>query len=89
MKPSANELKKALAAAEVMRESGEDPEYLSKSLLYLFHRVESLEKVFNTASQYMRFGQDEHEHTLLIKALESARELEDAEKMQDKEEFGI
>jgi len=89
MKPSANELKKAIAVAELIRESGEDPEYISKSLLYLFHRVENLEKVFSAASRYMRFGQEEREHALLLKALESARELEDDENMQDKEEFGI
>ncbi|NOY66958.1 MAG: hypothetical protein GXP13_06070 [Gammaproteobacteria bacterium] len=89
MKPDTNELNKALAAAEAMRESGEDPDFISKSLLYLYQRVNKLEKVFNASSQYMHFGQEEHEHAVLLKALESARELEGFEKMEEKENLGI
>jgi len=89
MKPSANELAKALAMAEVMRESDDDPECLSKAFLYLYQRVEKLERVFNAANQYMRFGQEEHEHTVLLQALEAARDLESFEKMEDKEDFGL
>lgn len=50
MKPDTNELNKALAIAEVMRESGEDPDFLSMLLLYLYQRVNKLEKVFNASN---------------------------------------
>ena len=89
MKPSTNELEKALAMAEAMRESGEDPDFLSKSIMYLNQRVEVLEKVFDAANHYMRFGQEEREHTVLLQALESARELESFEEKEGKHDFGV
>ena len=89
MKPDANQLAQALAQAERMREADDDPNYLSKSVIYLANRVEMLEKAVDLANQYMRFGQDEHLHAELLRALESAREQETTETRQDPESFGL
>jgi len=89
MKPSANELQKALAKAEAMRDKNDDDDFLSKSFLYLYQRLEMLEKVNEAANRYMHFGQVEHGHADLLHALEAAREIEGFEKMEDKEDFGL
>ena len=89
MKPTADELEKALTEAENMREQGNDPDHLSKSLLYLHKRLEKLEKVFDAANQYMRFGQEEHEHAELLKALDVVRRQEESEQNQEKQDFGL
>jgi len=79
MKPDSDELQQALAMAETMRETDGDPHYLAKSLIYLNHRAEVLEKVYAAANRYMRFGQGEHEHAQLLQALEAARLGDDRE----------
>lgn len=89
MKPTAEELERALIEAENMREQGDDPDYLSKSLLYLHNRVEKLDQAFNAANQYMRFGQEEHEHAELLKALEVVRKQEESEQEREKQAFGL
>ena len=81
LKPTDHELQTALAEAERLRELDEDPRYLARSLQYLDHRVRLLEAVFDAAKNYLRFGQEEHEHAILANAIEAARqgELHDRE----------
>ena len=55
MKPNSDEMHQAMEKAELMRESGEDPYSLSKSLIYMNKRINSLEKVFTAASQYVNY----------------------------------
>lgn len=89
MKPTAQELERALASATQMHVSGQDPEFMAKTLLYLIQRVKKLEYVFDAANEYMRFGQDEREHAILLKALESAREFDEKEEQMEKQDFGL
>jgi len=89
MKPSQDELNQAIQAAEKMRASDDDPQCLSKSLIYLYNRVEVLEKVFAAANQYMRFGQEEHEHAVLLQAIEAARRSEDQASQHKDHELGL
>ena len=89
MKPNSDEMQQAMEKAELMRESGEDPYFLSKSLIYMNKRLDFLEKVFTAASQYVHFGQDEHEHTLLLQALEAARRAEDKETQHEDHGLGL
>jgi len=89
MKPDAKQLAQALAQAEHMREIDDDQYYLSKSLIYMAHRVEALEKAVDLANKYMRFGQDEHVHAELLHALDAVRTQESTETRQDKEDFGL
>lgn len=89
LKPTKEELQAALEEAERMREESDDPYYMSRSLLYLNGRVESLEKVFDAAVRYMKFGQGEHEHAELLKVIEAARAKEEKDLLENTEDFGL
>ncbi len=69
-KPTEEEFEKALKKAQQMRESGQDPDYLGKSLLNLDYRIGYLEEVYRAIERYLRSGMAEREHTL---AAESGR----------------
>ena len=89
MKPTKEQFERALTSASQMHVSGQDPECMAQSLLYLNQRVRILEQVFDAANAYMRFGQDEREHAVLLKALEAAREQEEAEVKLETQDFGL
>jgi hypothetical protein len=71
-KPSKQQLEEALSTAKQMRESGNDPHYVARTLLNLNYRVRYLEKVLEAAEYYLR-GEDAHAHTVLEEAIERAR----------------
>ena len=75
-KPSAEEMTIALKEATYMVEHDLDPKFVAKALLNLNYRVHYFEKVFRAAEKYLNFGQDEHEHQALLKAIEYARNEE-------------
>jgi hypothetical protein len=87
-KPTKQELAAALAVAERIRETGEDPESVSKSLIYMNRRLQMLEKVFEAADRYLHFGQEEHEHAELLKAIKAAREQE-VKDTEEETDFGL
>jgi hypothetical protein len=89
MKPSSEQMKHALEVAEGMRDRDDDPDSLSRTLLYLQHRTEVLEQVHNAANEYMHFGQEERQHARLLRALESVRDFEIRESHQDKQDLGL
>lgn len=90
MKPTAEELKAALAEIERMRIEGEpDPHHLIKCFLYLNQRNEVLEKVLEHAELYLRFGQPEDEHARLRKLLDAILEERRREKDEEAEHFGL
>lgn len=78
MKPTPEQLHMALAEAEHLREAGEDARFLAKTLLYQHERLRHLEAVLAHAERLVKFGLDEHEHALLIKALDEAKRAEAA-----------
>ena len=88
-KPSPEQLEQALQEAERIRESGDDPLYLARTLQYLYRRVNVLEKVFESANRYVRLGLDEHEHAELLKALESAKAQEAKERGEENKGLGL
>ena len=77
MKPTVEELRQALAEAERLRETNQDGCFLAKSLLYQHARLEHLEEVRRRAERLVNFGQHEHEHAQLIRALDAARKAEE------------
>lgn len=77
MKPSADELNEALAEAERLRAGGADAHHLAKTVLYQHERLHHLEEVRRLAERLMNFGQDEHDHALLVRALDAARRAEE------------
>jgi hypothetical protein len=89
VKPSDQELKAALAEAEQIRESGEDPHFLAKSLLYLHQRNQDLEKVLEHAERYIQFGLPVEEHTQLQLLLEEAKTRELRSMGKESEEMGL
>ena len=76
-KPTENELTAALNEAKRMREQGDDPHFVAKALLSLNYRQGYLLEVLHAAENYLHSGMAEHEHTLLLKAVEKVRELDD------------
>jgi len=68
--PTEVELKQALKHAIEMREKGEDPNFVAKSLLNHHYRLKKMETVIETAKLYLRSGQSPTEHAKMIRALE-------------------
>ena len=76
-KPTKEELALALAQAKFIREHGIDEHFMAKSLLNHHYRLTSLEQVMHVAERYLRSGQGEREHALLVRAIEQARRAEE------------
>lgn len=89
MKPTDNQRAEAIAEAERLRAAGEDTHFLAKTLLYQRHRLQHLEEVCRLAERLMNFGQDEHEHALLVKALNAARHAEAEARGGEDEKLGL
>ncbi len=64
----------AIHTAERRLQSGADADPLLRAFLHLAGKTRELENVRRAADVYLRSGQGEHEHTVLVRALEKARE---------------
>jgi hypothetical protein len=71
-KPSTHELRHALDRAIEMRESGNDPDFLAKSLLNLHYRLLKAEKAVDAARRYLHAGQSPTEHRELLLAVQES-----------------
>ena len=89
MKPTREELHAALAEAEQVRERGEDPHFLAKSLLYLYQRNEDLERILTHLERYLEFGLPVEEHTRLEKLIEAAKLRELLAVGEESEKLGL
>ena len=89
MKPTATELEMAIVAAERIRASGSDEHHLAQSLLYLYQRLEKLEKVYSAANNYLHFGQEESQHAALVLAIEAVKKQVQRETGEEPGEFGL
>lgn len=76
-KPTESELAQALIAAGEMRERGNDPDFVAKSLLSLNYRFDVWQKVVAATKHYLHSGQNATEHSRLIQALREAERLDD------------
>jgi len=70
----ADELARAVLAAERRHVAGDDPEHLAAALLYLDAKARNLEAVLRAADLYLHSGQGEREHTALVRAVGRAKE---------------
>jgi len=77
LKPSAEEYATALRTAQTLHVEDRDPRFLGKSMLYLDQRCSYLERVGDLADRFLRTGQDEHVHALLLKAIHAAKRAEE------------
>lgn len=75
-KPTAEQLKKALAEAARMREQGDDPNFVAKSLLNLNYRFRYLERVYEAAERFLNSGLAAAQHAELLKAIAQYKEAE-------------
>ncbi|MDH5370164.1 MAG: hypothetical protein OEW99_09065 [Gammaproteobacteria bacterium] len=88
-KPSHDELQQALEAAKMMREQGQDPDFLAKSLLNCHYQSTYLEQVLHAAEHYLNTGLGEREHTRLIQAINKAREADELSAKQHHRDLGL
>lgn len=89
LKPSDEEFATALAAAETAYVSDRDSRFLGKGFLYLAQRRAYLEKVFALADRFLRGGQDEHQHAMLLKAILAAKRAEERATQEAKVPFPL
>jgi len=75
-KPTNEELKQALMKAAEMREHGEDPDFLAKSLLNLNYRFSIWQKVIDATKRYLHSGHGSTEHARLVSAMREAERIE-------------
>jgi hypothetical protein len=76
-KPTDDQLKQALAKAAEMREHGEDPDFLAKSLLNLNYRFAVWQKVIDATKRYLHAGHGSSEHARLVSAMREAERIEE------------
>jgi CBS domain-containing protein len=76
-KPTDDEYETALRTATTLHVEARDPRYLGKAMLYLDQRRSYLERVLELADRFLRTGQDEHTHALLLKAIHAAKRAEE------------
>jgi CBS domain-containing protein len=77
LKPTDPEYRIALRAALELHVEERDPRFLGKTLLYLDQRRSSLEEVLKLADRFLRTGQDEQTHALLLKGIHAAKRAEE------------
>lgn len=75
-KPTQEELNHALEKAADMREHGQDPDFIAKSLLNLNFRFGVWQKVVDATKRYLHSGQASTEHARLVSALREAERME-------------
>ena len=75
-KPTDNELEMAIIAAEQDLESGRDAHHVAASLIYLYRRLQDLERVRDAAQRLVDRAQDEDRLADLQLALDTARRNE-------------
>ena len=83
--PTEEELKTALAEAGRMREQGDDPHFLAKSLFNLNYQVEQLRQVLFAVDRYFHSGMAVQEHQRLRKAADDAHRAIERTKGADPE----
>ncbi len=88
-KPTEEELQHALKRAGFMRETGDDPHYLAKALLNCHYQHGYLLDVLHAAEKYLRSGLAEREHTVLLRAIEKAREIDDRSAQRERPSLGL
>jgi hypothetical protein len=88
-KPTEEEFAAALKEAQRMREQGEDPHHVAKALLNMNYQSSFLRGVLQAAENYLNSGMAEREHTLLLRAIEKAREVDDLGGHRERPALGL
>lgn len=88
-KPTDAELKTALRRAMMMKEHGDDPDFLAKSLLNHHYRLNYLLELLHAADLYHNHGMADSEHTVLLSLIEKAKNAEDLVAKVTHYDFGL
>lgn len=88
-KPTDEELKTALRRAMIMKETGDDPEFLAKSLLNHHYRLTYLPEILFAADLYLNHGMAEADRTKLLRLIEKAKTSEDNTAKIEHYNFGL
>ena len=88
-KPTDEELDIALKTAISMRENGDDPFNLAKSLLSHNFRMKHMEQVLAIADRYCNMGMAQRELTHLVRAIDKAKNAESYTSQTQEERFGL
>ena len=88
-KPTPEELQHALEKSKAMREMGDDPDFIAKSLLNCQYQSTYLQQVLTAAEHYINSGLGEREHTRLIQALKKAREIDEKSAKLNHHDLGL
>ena len=88
-KPTDEELETAIQKAIEMREENNDSFNLAKCLLSHNFRMKHLEEVLVLADRYINMGMSDQERTLLIRAIEKAKDVESYTAQEEQERFGL
>lgn len=86
-RPTKEELEQAITKAISMRESGQDADYIAKSLLNHHYRLGKAEQVIDAIKHYIRSGSATIEHARLLKALENWDQVES--ELTERQSFGL
>lgn len=87
--PTDEELKTALDEAARMREQGEDPFHIAKTLLNHNYRLDLLEKVLHSAELYLHSGHGNSEHARLMRAIETAKNAKRISTTHSQLDYGL
>jgi CBS domain-containing protein len=77
MRPNAEHLRKATAAAAAKAGTDADPDFVYEALIHMRARVVLLEEVRHIACRFMQAGQDQRLHSALRKALDAVNRSEE------------
>ena len=83
MKPTDGELEIAVIAAEELWQSGRDEHHLGKTLLYLYQRLDAVDRVRVAAENYLHSGQEASLEAELRQAIDAADRMERRETAAD------
>lgn len=88
-RPTETEIAAAMTEAQRLRAAGEDSHGLARTLMYLHHRNAYLSAVRDAVEHYLHSGLAEHEHALLVRALDQAAAQEAREGDGEREDLGL
>jgi CBS domain-containing protein len=74
---SPTQMDKAVRSAAQAVSADQDADGIARALLHAHARLNVLENVLKCADRYVRAGQDEHVHAVLVKAIDQARRNEE------------
>ncbi len=87
--PTERELEQALSEAARLREQGEDSHPIAKTLLNHHYPIGLLKKVLYAVELYLHSGHGGHEQSILLPAIETAKQARTDSEEHDELYYGL